>query len=174
MSQIVKVEEPFFRCEGCSDIFLCWPTTSRVDVGGTAVEAEPSCQYAVTCWCCVTDGSRGALWQNGVWHRSVDEAKVCHWISSCRQKLHSLTFICWCLLNVSGDQTADVSTMRWWMGGSLLLVQIVLSAACRLLFTAGKKCRANGGDYVEKWCFVAENFLYQIVLLTSLFWFPGK
>ena len=30
-----------------------------------------------------------------------------------------------------------------------------------------RNCIADGGDYVEKWCFVAENLLYQIVLLYS-------
>ena len=32
-----------------------------------------------------------------------------------------------------------------------------------------RKCRAYGSDYVEKYCFVAENLLYQIVLLWSLY-----
>jgi hypothetical protein len=32
-----------------------------------------------------------------------------------------------------------------------------------------RKCIANGGDYVEKECFVAKNLLYQIVLLCSLY-----
>ena len=44
-----------------SPILLCWPMTSEVDVGGTAVDAEPSRQYSITCCCCVTDGSRGAV-----------------------------------------------------------------------------------------------------------------
>ena len=34
---------------------------SDVDVGGMAVEAEPSQQYSVTCCCGATDGSRGAV-----------------------------------------------------------------------------------------------------------------
>ena len=49
-----------------------------------------------------------------------------------------------CLLNVSGDQTVDASTARWWVvcfssgdSGSLLLAQ-TLSMACRLFFTVGK------------------------------------
>ena len=41
-------------------ILLCWPMASEVDVGAMAVEAKPSCQYSVTCCCCVTDGSRGS------------------------------------------------------------------------------------------------------------------
>ena len=42
-------------------ILLCWPTVSEADVGGMAVEAEPSCQYFFTFCCCVTDGSRGEV-----------------------------------------------------------------------------------------------------------------
>jgi len=44
-------------------------------------------------------------------------------------------------------------------------VQIFESVACRLMFISGKKCTDNGGGCVEKECFVAENLLYQIVLL---------
>ena len=42
--------------------------------------------------------------------------------------------------------------------------------------TKKEKCLANSGDYVEKQCFVAENLLYQILLLSSfyLLWFPWK
>jgi len=32
-----------------------------------------------------------------------------------------------------------------------------------------QRCIANGGEYVEKYCFVAKNLLYQIVLLCSLY-----
>ena len=56
-------------------ILLCWLTMSEEGVGDVAVEAEPSHQFSFTLCCHVTDGSRGALWQNGVWHRSADEAK---------------------------------------------------------------------------------------------------
>ena len=48
---------------------------------------------------------------------------------------------------IYGDQTVDVSTLRWWVvyfssgnsdSGSPLLVQIFMSAACRLLFMLAK------------------------------------
>ena len=42
-------------------ILLCWPTVSEVDVGGTAVEVQPSHLYSVTHRCCVTDGGRGEV-----------------------------------------------------------------------------------------------------------------
>jgi len=38
-------------------VLLCWLTMSEVDIGGVAVEAEPSHQYSVTFSCDVTDGS---------------------------------------------------------------------------------------------------------------------
>ena len=51
------------------------------------------------------------------------------------------------LLNVCRDQPMDVNTVRWWVvhfssvawdTGSPPLLQIVKSAACRRLFTAGE------------------------------------
>ena len=47
---------------------FCWPHDFRgeVDVGGMAEEVERSHQYRIAFCCCVTDGSRGAVWQNGV------------------------------------------------------------------------------------------------------------
>ena len=86
---------------------------SEVDAGGMAVEVEPSHQYSITCYCHVTDGSRGAVWQIGIWHGNVYEAKVCHWIPPCKKMapidIHQQ------LLDVSGDQAVDVSTVRQWV-----------------------------------------------------------
>ena len=69
------------------------PTKSETDVGGMAVELEPSHQCPVPCGCCVTDGSGGAVWENGIWHGSVYEAKVCNWIPPYREKYHPLKSI---------------------------------------------------------------------------------
>jgi len=60
-------------------ISLCWSTTSEADADGMAAEAEPSYQYSVTLCCPVTEGSRGAVWKNGVWHGSAYEAKAYNW-----------------------------------------------------------------------------------------------
>ena len=53
-----------------------------------------------------------------------------------------------CLVNVYGDQTVDVSTVRWWVARfsssksrSPPLVQISVSAAYRLVFTAGENAQ---------------------------------
>ena len=66
-------------------ILLCQPTLSEADDAGMAAEVEPSHQYPITSCCCycVTDGSRGAVWQNGVWCGNADKAKVCRWIPQC-------------------------------------------------------------------------------------------
>ena len=39
-------------------ILLCWLMTSETDIGGMAVEVEPSHHYLIMFWYCVTDGSR--------------------------------------------------------------------------------------------------------------------
>jgi len=44
---------------------LHWHKKSEMVVGGLAVETEPSHQYSIACCCRVTDGSRGAVRQNG-------------------------------------------------------------------------------------------------------------
>ena len=90
-------------------VLLCWPAVLEVDVGGMAVEAEPS----ITCCCCVTDSSRGTVWQNGA------DMEVCMKqrygiVLLCEQKM-APSDIHQCLLNVCGDWTVDVSSVRWWV-----------------------------------------------------------
>ena len=120
-------------------ILLCCPTMSEADVGGTAVETELSHEYPVIFCYCVTDGSRGAIWQIGVWHESVDEARACHWIRPCRKK--NCSHWHWNSLNIYRDQIVDSSTVMQWVvhfrngdsnSGSPPLVQILKSPACRL------------------------------------------
>ena len=150
----------------------------EADAGSMAVEVEPSHQYSISCCCHVTDGSRGAAWQNGIWQRSADEARGVSVNYSTWKKM-ACTVIHQHLLNIYGDQTADVSTVRTWMvhlsndaitaaveQWSPSQVQIFISMACRFLFNAGKK--ANSGDYIEKHCFVAKNLLYQIITVLSV------
>lgn len=40
-------------------ILLCWPTVSKIDGDGMAVEIEPSPSYFIHISYCVADGSRG-------------------------------------------------------------------------------------------------------------------
>jgi len=42
-------------------ILLCWPTMSRVDAGGMAVEVDPSHQYSITFCCHETASNRRAV-----------------------------------------------------------------------------------------------------------------
>ena len=100
--------------EAMLPVLLSQPMMSEVDVDGIEVKVQPFPQCSVTHCCCATDGSRGAVWPNGIWHGRAYEAKVCHWIPPCRENGSPLMFVddCWCLLNVSGDQTMDVSTVR--------------------------------------------------------------
>ena len=126
-------------------ILLYWPKTSEADDGGMAVEIESSRKYSITFCCCVTDGSRGAVWQNGVWHGSVYETMGWNWIPPCgKNGTH------WHLLNVYGDQTVNVGTMRQWVvhfssgdnnssGDNLHWCRFFFtSTACRLLFISGE------------------------------------
>jgi len=46
---------------------------SAADGGGMAVEVEPSHQYSITFYYCVTDGNRGTVRQNAIGHGSMDE-----------------------------------------------------------------------------------------------------
>jgi hypothetical protein len=71
------------RSEINASCFIMWPTTSELDVGDMAVAVEPSRQYSVKFCCRATDDRRGAVWQNGVWHGSAYEVKVCNWMPPC-------------------------------------------------------------------------------------------
>jgi len=64
----------------------------------------------------------------------------------------------WCV-------SATVPSQQLRNGGSSPLVQIFMTATCKLLFIARRKCIADSADYAEKQCFVAGNLLYQIVSL---------
>ena len=131
-----QINPPSNKYEGCSksnvSYFIMSATTSKMDVGGMVAEAEPSCQYPTICCCHVTDSSRGAVWQTGVWHGSVCGAKACHWIPPFRKKM-AVIDIHWHLLNIYGGETVGVSTMRQWVvcvsssnSESPLLVQIFM------------------------------------------------
>lgn len=126
-------------------------TMSEADGGGMAIEVEPSRWIPIMFCCCEIDGSRGAVWQKGIWHGTTDETKVYNWIPPCGKIVP--TDIHECLLNVHGDQPVDVRTVRWWVlhlssgksnkkdlhipDGLAHLMQIFKSVACRLSITAG-------------------------------------
>ena len=100
---------------------LCWPRMSEVDVGGMALEVEPSHQRSITFCCHVTDGSRGAAGQDGVWLWSAYEEKVWNWILPCRKNgtcWHSLTLI-ECFIDILNIEYGHSEHWMWaqWGGG---------------------------------------------------------
>ena len=126
-----------------SPILLCWPIISEADVGDMAVEVETSCQYPITFCCCVTNWSRGAVWQNSVCHGCAYKPKVCHWIPPRRKNFTRWHWLmhanCWWRSN------SGCSSVRWWVvcfsssdSKSPPLEQIFMSTVCRLLFKAGE------------------------------------
>ena len=72
-------------------ILLCWPTISKVDVSGMAVEVKPSHQYSITFCCCLTDGSltKGSLTWECIWSNNVELNSS----TQKKKKWHPLTFI---------------------------------------------------------------------------------
>ena len=155
---------------------------SEVD-GGTAIGVEPSHQYPITFCCCATDGSRGAVWHNGAWCGRVHmkQRVVTEYFHVEKMAPTAIINACWIFF---GNQAMDGSTVRWWVmcfssgdrsSGLPLLVQIFMSMLCRLFSLLGKNVQVMVVT-VEKWGLVAENMLYQIVFLCSLYllWFPWK
>jgi len=114
---------------------------SELGVGGMAVEVEPSHQYSVILLLCDRWQQRGSVtkWKRG-WSKGVS-------LNSSTWKKVTATDVHQCLLNVYGDHTVDVSTVRQWVvrfstgdsdSGSPPLVQKFRSMACRLLFIDDK------------------------------------
>jgi len=145
-------------------ILLCWPITSKVDVGSIAF-----------CWH-VANGSRGAAWQNGVWQRHAYETKVWHGIPPCGKNgihWHSLT-LAKCLWRVSsGCEPSELvgGVFQQWRQWQWVTTAGADLYECSMHYHVHhwQKCISNSGDYVEEQCFVAENLLYQTVLLCSLY-----
>ena len=130
---------------------FCWPTKSKADIGGMAVEVKLFHQYSITSSYLVTDGSREAVWQNGIWHGSAYQALVCHWIPLCRNNC-----IRWCSLTLaehwwrpkSGCKHSEAvsSAFQWWWQQLCRIYESSIQA----LVHPWQKCIANGGDYVKK------------------------
>ena len=105
-------------------ILLCWPMPSELDVSSMAAEVEPSHKYSVAFCCLVTDDSRGAVWQNGIWHASAYEAKRCNWIPPWENKCHPLTNIgaCWTCMETQLWMWAHRGA-GWWVSAMTTVFQ---------------------------------------------------
>ena len=112
---------------------------------------------------------------------AVEGQSYTHWRLRCITEFHyaeeMAPIIYQRLLNVCRDHAVDTSTVRrwvafqqWWQwatsAGTEFYKYNVQTGLC-----CWTKCIAKGGDYIEKYCFVAENFLYQVVLLCSFYLF---
>ena len=143
-----------------------------------AVESELSHQNSITCCCCVTNGSREVVWQNGVWCGSAYEAKVWNWIIPCGKNCthwHSSPLAESLWRPNSGCEHSEVqggAFQQWWQWQNFLSAGTdFCKYGMQALVHHWQKCIASGGDCVENECFVAENVLYPIVLLFSLYLF---
>jgi len=124
---------------------LCWPMMSEVDVGGMAVEVnlpDTIPLHVVAMWQMAADEQSDTM---------ADDRKGCVKQRCVIEFLHAEKMapidIHWCLLNVSGAQTVDVSTLRqrvvYFSGGdrdsgSSLLLRLFTSTIYRLLFITGE------------------------------------
>ena len=108
-------------------VFLPRPMMSEADVGVMAVEVEPSHQYSVTYCYHVTDGSRGAS-DMEVWMKQKFVTEFLH-----VEKM-ALIDICQHLLNVYGDRTVHVGTVRsGWCASAVATVAVGHLCCCRFL-----------------------------------------
>ena len=142
-------------------ILLFWSMMSEANDSEMAVEVEPSCQYCVTFCCCVTDGSRGAVWQNDVWHGSANEAKVCHWNPSCGNNgthWHSSMLGEHLWIPNSNCEHSDAvggAFQQWWQQHESQAVFQMAVHCChttklRESLSAYLLKSPNGGEYVKK------------------------
>ena len=104
-----------FRYMYVWELLQWWPPMSELDVCGIAAEAESSHQYSITFYCCVKDGSRGAVCQRGVWHGIV-YMKHRYVIEFLHTEKMAPTDINWCCPNIYEDHAVVVSIVRggWW------------------------------------------------------------
>ena len=151
-------------------VLLCWSMTSEVDVGGMAVEDEPSHQHSITFCCHVTDGSRGAAWhtqQHLTWKHTWSKGVSLN--SSMWKISYPLTFTDTCWTFMWSHPLREQCMWAQWGGGwcyssgnrgQPLLVQNFTSAVC-----TEKKKTVNSGDYAEKQGFVAETVVLNSVVV---------
>ena len=145
MRDALKVMFPFL---------LCWPTRLEMDSGNKSIKVGPSHQYSITFWSYVTDGSRGAVWQNGIWcgseYGAKGETEFLHVEEMVPIDTH------WHLLNVDRDRKWMWAQWgRGWCISAVVTVTVVSSTGAdfdecgmQALVHCWQKHIANAGDYV--------------------------
>ena len=142
-------------------ILLCCSAMSVADVAGMAVGVKPSHLYSILLSCGRWQ-QRGSLTKlHLVWKHIWRKAMSLN--SSLWKKIASIEWIWlqwgdgWCVPAVATVTVVDHCWHRFFKHSMQTLVH------------HWWKCAANGRDCAEKLCFVAENLLYQIVLLCSVY-----
>ena len=156
---------------------LHWPTTSEADCD-IAAEAEPACQHvmlpcnggqqrgSLTKWCLTPEcgWSKGVSLNSSRWKKNHT-----HWHSlMIAEQLQRVNSGC------QHSEVVDAAFQQWrqWCERQAMLqtaMHCCHSTKWRVSWSANLYDSANGGDYAEKQCFIAENLLYQIVFLYSLY-----
>ena len=139
-------------------ILSCWLMLSEVNVSGMAEEVEPSCQYSITFCCCMTDGSRGAVWQNGIWYGRADEAIIwsrMNLIPPCRKNgthQHSFTLAERLWRPNSACEHSEVVgwVLQQWRQRVTAAGADLDERSMQAPVHLWKKCIGNGSDSVEK------------------------
>ena len=122
-----------------STILLCWSTMSETDGGGIAVKVGLSQQYFIKFSCHSTEGSRGKVWQNGIWHGSMYEAKVWNLIPPCGNSCthwHSLMLVeCWWRWK-SGHEHCEAeggTFQKWWQQHKIQATFQMVMHSCHIM-----------------------------------------
>ena len=126
-------------------ILICWPMTSEGGGGGMAGEVQSPANIP---WHFVAMRQMAAERQSDTTAPDVEvHIKGKYLNELLNGEKIALIDIYWHLLNIYGDQTVNVSTVRWTVvrfcssdsnSGSPLLAQIFMSVSCRLFFIAGR------------------------------------
>ena len=72
--------ERFSHCDFCE--MFSWRKSATDQWCGLLHLQQLPASQGIGCNLC-DGGSRGAVWQNGIWHGGVYGTKVCHWIPPC-------------------------------------------------------------------------------------------
>ena len=148
-------------------ILLCLPTTLEADVGGMAVGVEPYWWYSITFCCCVTGGSRAAVWQR-ISDMEVRMEQRCVIKFLVAEKMKPIGIHRWNFMEPKQWMWAHWGCgafQQWWQQQRVTSTGAVFcERGMQALVHDWQNCMAYDGDCVEMLCFVAESLFYQTVI----------
>ena len=147
-----------------------WPVTSEADVGVVAAEGEPHHQYPIAFWCCVIDGSRGAVGKSDCLTWKCIWSKDMPLNFSMWKKLHPLAFTDTCWMFMRTKQWVWAQWGGRWCISAVATVGHSSGAdfyGCTMqaLVHWWQKWMADGVDCTEKECSAAELALSNSIIL---------